>query len=86
MIIYHYRFCCEYNFGIINPRVIEHILMPTYLSVLLNTGRGIGTETCALDTVFPLSNHNLLKLLKAAYYVIRYDKNSDALKYLDLLL
>ena len=29
--------------------------MPAHLSILLNTGRGKGTETCVLDTVLPLN-------------------------------
>ena len=27
--------------------------MPVHLSVLFKTGRGIGTETCEVDNVFP---------------------------------
>ena len=33
--------------------------------ILLNTGRGIGTETYVLETMFPLNNSKLVQVLKA---------------------
>ena len=47
-----------------------HLIMPAHLSILLNIGRGIRTETCVMDTVFPLNSRNLFQVLKEAY--LRY--------------
>ena len=41
------------------------LIMPEHLSILLNTGGGIGTKTCVLGIVFPLNNRNLAQVLKA---------------------
>ena len=30
------------------------LAMSAHLSILFNTSQGIGTETCVMDTVFPL--------------------------------
>ena len=61
------------------------LAMSAHLSILFNTSQGIGTETCVMDTVFPLDESISIQVLKAVDYDIISNPYLDALKNLEFL-
>ena len=48
------------------------LAMPTHLFILFNTGQGIGTETCVLDTMFHLDHPNFDSGAESSRFTISY--------------
>ena len=50
--------CTNLSWGQWTMGVNFILAMPAHLSILFYTGQGIGSETCVLDTMFPLDHPN----------------------------
>ena len=48
------------------------LAIPAHFSILVNTGQGIGTEPCLLDTMFPLDHSNFDSGAESSRFTIPY--------------